>query len=150
MASIPFSPAYPTHGFGYMPSADGSLTDDNKKNKRKKTPELTIINTEWGDLAGVPLTPWDEPTPSSYHHHSISIQRSVPINSALSLFHGKDNTRGGKRIFERMVGAPYLGRIVGRIVTSLISNGELFCRLIEALPNMAVVFTIDELITIER
>ncbi|RKP26097.1 hypothetical protein SYNPS1DRAFT_8505, partial [Syncephalis pseudoplumigaleata] len=88
---------------------------------------LTIINTEWGDLMGVPLTP---STLSLLHHH-------------------QERGRGGTRIFERMVGAPYLGRIVGRIVTSLISNGELFCRLIEALPNMAITFTIDELITIE-
>ncbi|KAI9594503.1 hypothetical protein BDF19DRAFT_445073 [Syncephalis fuscata] len=137
--SIPFSPAYHTNGFAHLASLNDDRDCDQKR--ERSSPELTVVNTEWGDLTGVPLTPWDEPTPAHL--------RSASTNSTFSILQNKDSKGSGKRTFERMVGAAYLGRIVGRIVASLISNGELFCRLIEALPNIAVAFTIDELITIE-
>ncbi|RKP06555.1 hypothetical protein THASP1DRAFT_3016, partial [Thamnocephalis sphaerospora] len=55
----------------------------------------------------------------------------------------------GSRAFENMVGAANLGRIVGRILVSLISSGELLCRVAEALPHIPVALTVDDLIAIE-
>jgi hypothetical protein len=139
--------------------------------------DLTIINTEWADMTGVSATIWDEPESGSgpgiypvgsmygLPHGDASPRKSWSRRPRQSSLRAQIYRRslqddpsqlsdfsftGEKCNFERLVGAAYLGRILGRILTSLMSSGELFCRVAESLPSKPVALSIRDMIDIER